>query len=51
MISAQSYKIQAFGNEEQALLEMLASYAAVAIENTRLYQEAIRATETALNPA
>ena len=45
MISAQSYKIHAFGPEEQALLEMLASYAAVAIENARLYQEAIRASE------
>jgi PAS domain S-box-containing protein len=45
MISAQSYKIHAFGQEEQALLEMLASYAAVAIENARLYQEAVRASE------
>jgi PAS domain S-box-containing protein len=45
MISAQSYKIHAFGQEEQTLLEMLASYAAVAIENARLYQEAVRATE------
>ena len=45
MISAQSYKIHAFGAEEQALLEMLASYAAVAIENARLYQEAVRASE------
>jgi PAS domain S-box-containing protein len=44
MISAQSYKIHAFGQEEQALLEMLASYAAVAIENARLYQEAVRAS-------
>ncbi|KAF0107027.1 MAG: putative signaling protein [Anaerolineaceae bacterium] len=45
MISAQSYKTCAFGPEEQALLEMLASYAAVAIENARLYQEAVRAAE------
>ena len=45
MISAQSYSTHAFGQEEKALLEMLASYAAVAIENARLYQEAVRATE------
>lgn len=45
MISAQSYNQNAFGPEEQALLEMLASYAAVAIENARLYQDAVRAAE------
>lgn len=45
MISAQSYKVNSYSMEEQALLEMLASYAAVAIENARLYQEAVRAAE------
>jgi PAS domain S-box-containing protein/putative nucleotidyltransferase with HDIG domain len=45
MISAQSYNIGAYGSEERVLLEMLASYAAIAIENARLYQEAVRAAE------
>jgi PAS domain S-box-containing protein/putative nucleotidyltransferase with HDIG domain len=45
MISAQSYNVSAYGPEERVLLEMLASYAAIAIENARLYQEAIRAAE------
>ena len=42
MISAQSYKFNAYGDEEQALLEMLATHAATAIENTRLYNETQR---------
>ena len=39
-ISAQSYKPDSFGEEEQALLEMLAAHAATAIENARLFNEA-----------
>lgn len=39
-ISAQSYVPNAYGDEEQALLEMLATHAATAIENARLYDEA-----------
>jgi PAS domain S-box-containing protein len=42
MISAQSYKQNSYGEEEQALLEMLATHAATAIENTRLYTETQR---------
>ncbi len=38
-ISAQSYQPDAYGEEEQALLEMLATHAATAIENARLYEE------------
>jgi GAF domain-containing protein len=37
MISAQSYKPYAYELEEQALLEMLATHAATAIENSRLF--------------
>ncbi len=37
MISAQSYKPYAYDLEEQALLEMLATHAATAIENSRLF--------------
>ncbi|HSA99005.1 MAG TPA: GAF domain-containing protein, partial [Anaerolineales bacterium] len=37
MISAQSYEPDAFDLEEQALLEMLATHAATAIENSRLF--------------
>lgn len=39
-ISAQSYSPNAYGKEEQVLLEMLASHAAAAIENMRLLEEA-----------
>ncbi|RIK28938.1 MAG: hypothetical protein DCC56_14775 [Anaerolineae bacterium] len=39
-ISAQSYETNAFSEEEQALLEMLAAHAATAIENARLFDEA-----------
>jgi GAF domain-containing protein len=42
IISAQSYKQNSYGEEEQALLEMLATHAAAAIENTRLYNETQR---------
>ena len=42
IISAQSYKPNAYGAEEQALLEMLATHAVTAIENTRLYDETQR---------
>ncbi|MCC6500194.1 MAG: GAF domain-containing protein [Anaerolineales bacterium] len=40
VISAQSYNPNAFGDEEQALLEMLATHAATAVENDRLFIEA-----------
>lgn len=39
MISAQCYEPYAYGDEEQALLEMLATHAATAIENARLFEE------------
>ena len=42
VISAQSYKPNSYGNEEQALLEMLAAHAATALENARLFQEETR---------
>ena len=42
MISAQSYEPYAYDVEEQALLEMLATHAATAIENARLFQEQSR---------
>ena len=42
MISAQSYQPNSYGSEEQSLLEMLATHAATAIENTRLYIETQR---------
>ncbi|MCC6300757.1 MAG: GAF domain-containing protein [Anaerolineales bacterium] len=48
-ISAQAYEPNAYGDEEQALLEMLATHAATAVENARLFQEAqnrIREMET-----
>jgi PAS domain S-box-containing protein len=38
MISAQSYEPYAYDVEEQALLEMLATHAATAIENSRLFE-------------
>ncbi|HEY5728876.1 MAG TPA: GAF domain-containing protein [Anaerolineales bacterium] len=44
MISAQCYQPYAYGEEEQALLEMLATHAATAIENARLFQEESRRT-------
>lgn len=39
MISTQSYLADSYDIEEQSLLEMLATHAATAIENTRLYNE------------
>ncbi len=44
MISAQSYKAESYGIEEQTLLEMLATHAATALENARLFQEETRRT-------
>ena len=40
MISAQSYKENAYTREDQYLLELLAAHAAIAIENARLFAEA-----------
>jgi GAF domain-containing protein len=45
MISAQSYEPNSYGEEEKALLEMLATHAATAIENARLFQEESRRTQ------
>jgi PAS domain S-box-containing protein len=45
MISAQSYEPNAYDEEEQVLLEMLATHAATAIENARLFQEESRRTQ------
>lgn len=45
MISAQSYEPNSYGEEELALLEMLATHAATAIENVRLFQEERRRTQ------
>jgi PAS domain S-box-containing protein len=42
MISAQSYTAYAYDTEEQALLEMLATHAATAIENNRLFESELR---------
>ncbi|MFZ5920347.1 MAG: GAF domain-containing protein [Chloroflexota bacterium] len=42
MISAQSYRTPAYGPEEQRVLEMLASYAAAVVENSRLFTETRR---------
>ncbi|MBI5961859.1 MAG: diguanylate cyclase [Chloroflexi bacterium] len=40
MISAQSYKENAYTTEDQYLLELLAAHAAIAIENARLFAKA-----------
>ena len=37
MISAQSYQPNAYTKDDQSLLELLASHAAIAIENARLF--------------
>ena len=39
MISAQAYEPHAYSTEHQYLLEMLASHAAIAVENTRLIKQ------------
>lgn len=42
VLSTQSYHRNAYGEEERVLLEMLANHAAVALENSRLFQETRR---------
>lgn len=42
MISAQSYEAYAYDIEEQTLLEMLATHAATAIENNRLFESELK---------
>jgi diguanylate cyclase (GGDEF)-like protein/PAS domain S-box-containing protein len=42
MLSTQSYKRAAYTAEDQSLLEMLASYAAIALDNSRLFKEVQR---------
>ncbi|MEO8358327.1 MAG: GAF domain-containing protein [Chloroflexota bacterium] len=49
MISAQSYEPDAYGMEEQALLEMLATHAATAIENGRLFDSEQKRRQEAEN--
>lgn len=39
MLSAQSYQPNAYKKEDQNLLEMLASYAAIALDNLKLFKE------------
>jgi diguanylate cyclase (GGDEF)-like protein len=39
MLSAQCYRVNAYSEEDRYLLEMLAAYAAIALENTRLFGE------------
>ncbi len=46
MISAQSYKENAYTNEDQYLLELLAAHAAIAIENARLFAKAQQLADT-----
>jgi PAS domain S-box-containing protein/putative nucleotidyltransferase with HDIG domain len=41
MLSVQSYQPHAYTDDDQSLLEMLAAYAAVAIDNARLYAETL----------
>lgn len=40
MLSAQSYHLAAYTSQDQELLEMLASHAAIAIDNARLFEQA-----------
>jgi diguanylate cyclase (GGDEF)-like protein len=46
MISAQSYQLNAYTRDDQDLLELLASHAAVAIENARLFATVQRLADT-----
>ncbi len=39
MVSAQSYQVNAYTREDMELLELLASHAAIALDNTRLFTE------------
>ena len=47
MISAQSYRSYAYDIEEQLLLEMLATHAATAIENNRLFESELKRRQEA----
>lgn len=49
MIAAQSYEQSAYGAEEQSLLEMLATHAATAIENGRLFESEQKRRQEAEN--
>jgi len=42
MLSAQSYQSHHYTNEDQKILDMLAAYAAIAIDNARLFSEVQR---------
>jgi diguanylate cyclase (GGDEF)-like protein/PAS domain S-box-containing protein len=42
MIAAESYLAEAYDSEDQTLLELLSAYAAIAIDNARLFAEARR---------
>lgn len=44
-ISVQSYQPDAYGADEIRLLEIISTQAAIAIENARLYEQAVRAGE------
>ncbi len=46
MVSAQSYKENAYTSEDQYLLELLAAHAAIAIENARLFADAQKLADT-----
>ncbi len=46
MISAQSYRQNAYNHDDQYLLEMLASHVAIAIENARLFDSVQQAAYT-----
>jgi PAS domain S-box-containing protein len=49
MISAQSYEAYAYDEEEQSLLEMLATHASTAIENNRLFESEQKRRQEAEN--
>ena len=46
MLSAQSYTENAYSSEDQELLEMLASHAAIVLENANLFQQIRRLADT-----